>query len=46
MSKIIKKLMSVVPAMALLLAVGSAAAPCYCFYRQPDLPDALKKYDE
>jgi cyclic lactone autoinducer peptide len=46
MSKMIKKLMSVVPALAFLLAVGSAAAPCFCFYHQPDLPDALKKYDE
>jgi cyclic lactone autoinducer peptide len=46
MKKTVRKLMSVVPALALLLAVSSAAAPCYCFFRQPDLPEALKKYDE
>jgi cyclic lactone autoinducer peptide len=42
----LKKLASIVPAFALLLAVSSAAAPCYFFLHQPELPDALKKYDE
>jgi cyclic lactone autoinducer peptide len=41
----LKRLASVVPALALLLAVSSAAAPCYFFLHQPDLPEALKKYD-
>jgi cyclic lactone autoinducer peptide len=46
MSKVLKKLASVVPALAFLLAVSSAAAPCYFFLHQPDLPEGLKKYEE
>ena len=46
MQKMFKKLMSVVPALAFLLAAGSVAAPCHFFYRQPDVPEGLMKYEK
>jgi cyclic lactone autoinducer peptide len=41
----LKKLMKVIPALALVLAISSAAAPCYLFFHQPDLPEKLKQYE-
>jgi cyclic lactone autoinducer peptide len=40
------KLATIVPALALIVAVGSAQAGCWIFFNQPDVPPALKKYDE
>jgi cyclic lactone autoinducer peptide len=46
MSKLFSKLTSVVPALALVMAVASANAACFCFLHQPDIPASLRKYDQ
>jgi len=45
MKKILVKISSILPALALVAAVASAQSACWFFYHQPDIPDALKKYD-
>jgi cyclic lactone autoinducer peptide len=44
--KLLLKVSSILPALALVAAVASAKATCWFFYHQPDIPDALKKYDK
>ena len=46
MNKAIRKLMGIVPALAMALAVTTATATCHFFVYQPDVPDALKKFEE
>jgi cyclic lactone autoinducer peptide len=43
-SKLVRKLMGFVPALAMALAVASVVAPCHFFLYQPNVPDDLKKY--
>ena len=46
MRKLLSKLSSVLPAIALVAAVASAQSVCWFIYHQPDVPKALKKYDQ
>ena len=45
MKKIILRISSIIPALALVVAVTSAQSACWFLVNQPDLPEALKKYD-
>ena len=45
MKKLLLKISTILPALALIAAVSSAQAACWFFYHQPDIPEALKKYD-
>lgn len=41
-----KKLTGAIPALALLLAVHSSNATCFCWLYQPDLPDELQSSEK
>jgi cyclic lactone autoinducer peptide len=45
LKKLSVKFMSLAPVLALAIAISSSSAACHIFYHQPDLPDALAKYD-
>jgi cyclic lactone autoinducer peptide len=44
--KVRKAILSVLPALALLVAIGSASATCFAFYHEPGLPEGLKDFDK
>lgn len=44
LSHLAKKLMGVVPALALMLAVQSVSATCFYCLHQPDVPDELANH--
>lgn len=46
MRKMIRRLMSIVPSLAMVMAVSSVASACHFFLHQPDVPEGLKKYEE
>ena len=46
MMKLARKAIRFVPAVAMLMAVSSVSATCFYLSHQPDVPDALKKYEE
>jgi len=45
MRALIRNILKIVPALAMILAVSSVAAPCHFFTHQPDVPEELKKYE-
>ena len=40
------RLPSILPALALVVAISSAQAVCWIFINQPDVPESLRKYDD
>ena len=46
MTKWLVRVTSIIPLLAFMIAVGSAQVACWIFFNQPDMPEALKKYDE
>ena len=46
MKKILTRISTIIPAIALFAAVTSAQAACWFFFNQPELPASLKKFDK
>lgn len=44
LKKIAMKALSVIPALAMLIAVSSASATCFITAYQPDVPQGLEKF--
>jgi len=45
MKSAIRKIMGVVPALAMALAVSSMMSACIIFLHQPDIPEGLRKFE-
>ena len=45
MKSAFRKIMGVVPALAMALAVTSVFSACIIFLHQPDIPESLRKYE-
>ena len=46
MKSLFNKMLGIVPALAMVLAVSSANVTCHFFLCQPDIPESLKKNEK
>ena len=44
MKKLIKKLSALLPALALLVGIGTLNSACFLYYYQPAVPDDMEAY--
>ena len=44
MKKLIEKLSTLLPALALLIGIGTINSACYLYYYQPEVPEEMDAY--